>query len=151
MILEAKRRACFISAYLLKLDGHPHGVVREGSSVGEMKVRCLGRQRLSFRDVGGVWKTNLILKQFGGRRVGRACPRGFFSSEWDLDLSIGACLLTPSAREYEVRHGKQVVARVERVGVCCPGWRVRGRRSLVDTDLILVGLVYQTITKNSGE
>ena len=41
----------------------------------------------------------------------------------------------------KVRQGGRLIAKVEGIGLCARGWRVTGKRPLVDTDLLLVGLI----------
>jgi hypothetical protein len=49
-----------------------------------------------------------------------------------------------------VVQGGRHLAEINRVGVCNRGWAVRDDGSLLETDLLFIGLIYHTILRRNA-
>jgi hypothetical protein len=145
--LEARAPSCFSSTYVLKADGRPIGKF-EGRWFSEsLDIHLTGRRKLAFEKLGWLGSEFVLKNEEQEAYVGHADRAGFFTSSWNLDLSIGPAELAKAGwfdTGYEVRQRDKVVGRVDRIGWCERGWIVEGRGLQVE-DLLLVGLVYQTV------
>jgi len=148
MILTARQEHCFTSHHLLTLDGKPAGSYNGRWFSEGLDVSLLGQRSLRFQNrafFGSDFclqddKTNVILAE--------GVPSGWFSSPWNLELSLGPCRL-----QYEgwftlsmavVREGT-TIARVDRLGWCEAGWQASGGQVTTLEDLLLVGLIFQIL------
>jgi hypothetical protein len=152
MRLDAEAASCFSSTFVLKLDGRPAGKF-EGRWLGEgIDLSLLERRRLRFEKVGWVGSRFRLMAEDGESPVAEADRSGFFTSGWDLTLSVGPAQMVRAGwftTGYVVRRGGEDVALVDRAGVCARGWFVEGA-GLREEDLILIGLVYHTIKRRES-
>jgi hypothetical protein len=147
MRLEARAASCFSSTYVLKADGRPVGKY-EGRWFSEsLDIHLTGRRKLAFEKLGWFGSEFVLKSEEPDAYLGHADRAGFFTSGWNLDLSVGAAELVRAGwfdSGYEVRQRGQVLGRVDRIGWCERGWKAHGGGLQVE-DLILVGLVYHIV------
>jgi hypothetical protein len=152
MLLEAEPPSCFSSTFVLKLDGRPIGK-SEGRWMSEgLDLELLGRRRLRFEKVGWLGSHFQLVAEGQPSPLGEADRSGLFTSTWDLTLSIGPAQMVREgwfASAYLVQRGGMQVARVDRTGACSRGWVAEGS-GLKEEDLLLIGLVYQTIKRRAA-
>src|SRR5262249_27750794 len=106
------------------------------------------RRHLQFRKVGWLGSQFELIDTTWKQLLGSCGRSGFFTSSWDLNLSIGPGRLERAdwfSTAYEFKQGAQIQARVNRQGWCERGWFVDGNDALRKEDLLLIGLVYQVI------
>jgi hypothetical protein len=148
MFLQAKAANCFSSTFILRRNGTRIGKY-DGRWFSECQdIHLTGRRTLQFRKIGWLGSEfELVTADEEQAIVGHACRSGLFTSSWDLELSIGAARLGRMAFNtmYELVQDRISLARVDREGACRRSWIVDGAGTLQDEDLLLIGLVYQTI------
>jgi len=147
MKLEAEARGCWGTRFALRLDGSPWGDV-VGRGFGDAaEVRLLGRRRLAFQRRGFLSGTYRLLDE-DGTELGAGWQSGFFGSKWAVRLSCGEGTLV-SAGVFNTGFRLLVegvgVASAGEIGWCNRGWWVSGGDPLDACDLLLVGLMYNTI------
>jgi len=152
MILQAEPASCFSSTFVIKLDDHAIGKI-EGRWFGEsLEIALLERRRLTFEKVSWLSSHFRLLAEDEPNPIGEATRSGLFTSGWDLTLSIGSAHLVREgwfATAYAIKAGDETLGRVDRIGVCSRGWTVEAN-GLKEEDLLLIGLVYQTIKKREA-
>jgi hypothetical protein len=147
MILEARAENCFSQTHVLKINGQAVGKF-EGRFFSEsLDLALTGLRRFKF-EKSGYFSSQFQLKDAdSGATLTEAQPAGMFRSGWVLQLASGPADFKKAgffSSAYEVRDGAQVLARVDRLGMCERGWRVDGG-SLEAPDLLTVGMVYHVI------
>jgi hypothetical protein len=152
MLLEAEAANCFASTFVLKLDGRPIGKF-EGRWLSEgIDLALVERRRLRFEKVGWLGSQFQLIAEGDEEPIAGADRAGVFTRSWDLVLSFGRAQMVREgwfATGYAVQRGGDEVARVDRTGLCSRGWFVEGHH-LREEDLILIGLVYQTIRRREA-
>jgi hypothetical protein len=153
MILEARAASCFSSTFVLKIDGRAIGKF-EGRWFSEsLDIFLTGRRQLQFEKQSWL-SSQFVLKDAGADDVlGQAGRSGVFTSAWDLLLSNGSAKMARAgwfASAYQVQQGDEILAQVDRAGICERGWQVESDDSLPEEDLILIGLVYQIIRQRES-
>ena len=155
MILEGRGENCFSSTHVLKLNGQAIGKI-EGRFFSEgLDLSLTGRRHLKLDKAG--WLTSHFQLKDGETDavLVDAKPAGIFTSAWDLTLSCGPAELRRAgffSSAYDVRQDKQILATVNRLGMCERGWRVtKIGEQLEAPDLILVGLIYHIILKRQQQ
>ncbi len=146
MRLEARSPNCFSSVYVLKRDGRPIGEFRSRWFSESIDVRLTGRRGLTLAKIGWLGSQFQLIDAGEETVVGTARRAGLFTSAWELDLGSGPAELVSAGwfnTAYLVSRDGLELARVNRAGVCEGGWYVQG--ALDEAEMILVGLVYQTI------
>lgn len=148
MILEARSAGCCTWAFVLTIDGRPHGRF-EGQFFSEnLSIDLTERRHFEFRKTSWMG-SQFELVDLAHEEVVAWCDRsGLFTSSWDLSLSVGAGQLVHTGwfqTSYDFMLGDESLARVDRLGVCEWGWNVDGAGVLKDEDLLMIGLVYHTI------
>lgn len=153
MQLEARAAHCFSSTFVLKLDGHATGKF-EGRWFSEtLDVALTERRRLQFHKTGWLGSGFILQDPERETTLGRAERGGFFTSRWDLVVSTGAGTLERAGwfdSAFVFRQNQEILARVNRLGVCERGWLVEGVGGLTDEDLLLIGLVYHTLREREA-
>jgi hypothetical protein len=155
MILEARAENCCSSTYVLKLNGHAIGSMTGRFWSEGLDLALTGRQRLKL-DKASWLSSHFQLKDAESDEVlVDARPAGMFSSAWELTLSTGPATLARAgffASSYEIHRGKELLGRVDRLGICERGWRVeKVSEELTAPDLILVGLLFHIIKKRQEQ
>jgi hypothetical protein len=148
MILEARAQNCCSATHLLKLDDRPCGSFDSFWFAEGFEVQLLGRRRWRFEKAGWLSGEFLLKDADSGEVVGRAVPAGFFTSAWDLELSIGAAKLVSAGwfqSAYRLQQDGNVHAEVDRLGFCERGWKAVNTGALSESDLLLAGLIYHVI------
>lgn len=147
MILEARPARWLDSTLVLKRNDQPIGQCTRRWFSENRDIALRGHRQLAFEKTN--WSSHFVLKDaVSDRPFGAADRSGWLTSTWDLELSVGpahlvrAGWLTPSS---VVRQGDTILARVDRLGLCRRGWSIQSEAALTEEDLILIGLVYQTI------
>jgi len=152
MLLQAEATSCFSSTFVLKLDGQAIGKI-EGRWLGEsLDISLLERRRLTFEKVSWMGSHFRLLAEGESNPLGEATRSGIFTSGWDLTLSIGSAQMVREgwfATAYAIKAGDVSVGHVDRLGACTRGWTVEAT-GLKEEDLILIGLVYQTVKKREA-
>lgn len=147
MRLEAEARGCWGTRFALRLDGSPWGdVVGRGFGEGA-EVRLLGRRRLTFKRQGFLRATYRLVDE-DGTQLGAGWQGGWVGTRWTVQLSCAEGTLV-SAGVFNTGfrlliEGVQVASAGE-IGWCSRGWWVQGGSPLDACDLLMVGLVYNTI------
>jgi hypothetical protein len=148
MILEARAANCFAWTFVLKLDDRPIGKY-EGQWFSEnLTVHLTERRHLEFRKISWIGSQFQLVDLAVEEVVGECDRSGIFTSSWDLSVSTGLGQLVKPGwfdTSYEFVQEDEVLARVDRLGWCEPGWIVDGADILPDEDLLLIGLVYHII------
>jgi hypothetical protein len=148
MILEARAASCFSSEYVLKINDRPIGKCSGRWFSENVEAQLIERRRLEFRKVGWFGSQFELVDFSDGEVVAGADLAGLFTSAWNVRLSIGPGSLQSAGwfdTAYELVQGSERVARVDRVGACERGWIVDGGDILTDEDLLMLGLIYQTV------
>lgn len=148
MMLEARAANCFSSKFVLKVDGRPIGMFQRRLFGENLDVDLTERRHLQFRKVGWLGSQFELVDPIHKQPLGSCDRGGFFTSGWDLNLSVGAGRLEKAgwfSNAYEFKQEAQVQARVDRLGWCDRGWLVDGNDILTQEDLLLIGLIYQVI------
>jgi hypothetical protein len=146
MMLEARSRSCFSSAYVLKLDGRPVGEYAGRFWTSVIDVRMVGRRRFRFDRRGWLSSRYRLVDSGTGREVDVAEPAGWLTSAWTLQLADGPASMVSAGwctPAYRVMRGGIALGEVDTIGTCESGWYARGRLAL--PDLLIVGLIYHTI------
>lgn len=150
MILEARAASCFSQTYVLKVDGRPIGKF-EGRWFSEsLDIAMTGRRHLTFEKIGWLSSEFVLKSEEPEAYLGHADRAGIFTSSWNLDLSVGPAELARSGwfdSGYDIKHGEQILGKVDRIGWCERGWQATDRGGLRVEDLLLVGMVYQTVLR----
>ncbi|MEX0655749.1 MAG: hypothetical protein WD534_03245 [Phycisphaeraceae bacterium] len=147
--LQARSPHCFSSTYVLHLDGRPHGEF-VGRMFGEgFNASMAGRQRLAFHRSNWIGSHMTLTDEASGQVLGTADRAGFFTSAWDLSLTSGPAQLVSAGifhTGYEITNSSGRIGTVTQIGMFEGGWTVTDHSgTLRDTDLLVVGLTYQTI------
>ena len=147
MILEARAENCFSQTHVLKINGQAVGKF-EGRFFSEgLDLALTGLRRFKF-EKSGFFSSHFQLIDAETRAVlTEGQPAGMFRSGWVLKLASGPADLKKVgffSSAYAAYDGGQVLARVDRLGMCERGWRVDGG-SLEAPDLLTIGLVYHVI------
>jgi hypothetical protein len=153
MMLEAISPSCLSDLYVLKLDGRPFGEYRGRWFSESVEVRLTSRRRLSLEKAGWMGSRFALADSADGRVLAEADRSGLFTSAWDVRLSTGPARLVSAGwfnTGFQVFQGGRAMAEVNRVGLCNGGWTVQDDGRLQDTDLLLIGLVYQTILRRNA-
>jgi hypothetical protein len=154
MRLEGEAANCFSTRFVLKLDDRPFGKF-EGRWFGEsLDVQLLERRKLIFRKKGAFTSEFDLVDTEGDKVLGRARRSGFFTSAWDLFLGAGEVKLVKVGwfgSSYQVTGNGEVLATVHRLGACSQSWEVESSAPLSDTDLLLIGLVFQVIQRRQAQ
>jgi hypothetical protein len=148
MLLEARAANCFSAKFVLKVDGRPFGVFHGRWFSECLDIDLTERRHLQFRKVGWLGSQFELIDTTFKQLHGGCSRSGFFTSSWDLNLSVGPGRLERAdwfSAAYEFKQGARVQARVNRLGWCERGWLVDGEDALRQEDLLLIGLVYQVI------
>ena len=154
MILEARAESCFSSTHVLKINGQAVGKF-EGRFFSEgLDLALTGLRRFKFEKLG-FFTSQFQLKDAETDAVlAEASPAGIFSSTWTMKLASGPAELRKDGwfkSAYELWHGHNVAARVDRLGMCERGWQVNASADLQAPDLLVVGLVYHIIRKRQDQ
>jgi hypothetical protein len=154
MRLEGQAANCFSSRFVLKIDDRPFGKL-EGRWFGEgLDVQLLERRKLIFRKKGMFTSEFELVDSEGDKVLGSARRSGFFTSAWDLTFSAGEGKLVKVGwfgSSYQVTGNGEVLATVHRVGACSQSWEVESSAPLIETDLLLIGLVFQVIQRRQAQ
>jgi hypothetical protein len=154
MILEARAEGCFSSRFVLKVNRRATGKF-EGRWFSESQdVYLTERRRLEFRKVGWLGSQFELVDPGHDELLGTCQRSGFFTSSWDLEVSIGPGVLERAGwfdSAYEFQQDSEVLARVDRLGWCERGWVVESYDALVVEDLLLIGMVYHTIQQREAQ
>jgi len=154
MILEARAEDCCSTTHVLKINGQAIGSMTGRFWSEGLDLALTGRQRLKL-DKSGWLTSQFQLKDAESDEVlVQASPIGMFSSGWSLKLVSGPATLERAgffATGYEIRRGKELLGRVDRLGLCERGWRVeKVSQELTAPDLILVGLLFHIMQKRQA-
>ena len=153
MILEARAENCFSQTHVLKINGQAVGKF-EGRFFSEgLDLALTGLRRFKFEKSGFFTSHFQMLDGDTGAVLTEAQPAGVFTSGWVLKLVGGPADMKKAgffSSAYEVRDGGQVLARVDRLGMCERGWSVDGG-SLEAPDLLTIGLVYHIVMKRQQQ
>jgi hypothetical protein len=145
MILEARAESCWSSTHVLKINGQAVGKF-EGRFFSEgLDLALTGLRRFKFEKTGYFTSQFELKDADTGVVLTDAELAGIFTSTWKLTLAGGPAELTKAgffSSAYEVREGRHVLARVDRLGMCERGWRVDADDSLQAPDLLTIGLIY---------
>jgi hypothetical protein len=155
MILEARAEDCCSTTHVLKINGQAIGSMTGRFWSEGLDLALTGRQRLKL-DKASWLSSHFQLKDAETDEVlVEARPVGMFSSGWNLKLASGPATLGRAgffATGYEIRRGKEVLGRVDRLGLCERGWRVeKTSDELTAPDLILVGLLFHIMQKRHAQ
>jgi hypothetical protein len=148
MILEARAASCFSSEYVLKINDRPIGKSSGRWFSEDVEVQLTQRRCLEFRKIGWFGSQFDLVDFSDGEVVARADRAGMFTSAWEVRLSVGPGLLQCAGwfdTAYVFVQDGDTLARVDRVGLCERGWIIDGGDILKDEDLLMIGLLYQTI------
>ena len=153
MILEARSRSCFANDYVLKLADASIGTFQARALSEQVDVR-LGRRRLLRFEKHSFFGSRLTLTDTTtGSIVAEADRAGTFTSAWDLRLSNGPARLVSAGMfnsGWVVEHAGHPMAEVNRLGMCDGSWYVNSHDVLAETDLIFIGLTYNTILRRNA-
>ena len=148
MILEARSAGCFSWTFVLKVNDRAIGKFESQWLSENRTIDLIERRHLEFRRTSWLG-SQFELVDLADEEVVAWCDRaGLFSSSWDLNLSTGAGQLVHCGwfnTAYEFIQDGEALARVDRLGWCESGWTVDAGDVLKNEDLIMIGLVYQTI------
>ncbi len=151
MILQARAASCWSRALVLKRNDHPIGTCTGRWFSESRDIELTGRRQLVFEKT--TWLSQFVLMDTAsGRPLGAAESSGWFAKNWNLELSMGPARLVRKGwfwRGYVVEQGDAILARVDPLGLWERGWSVTSDAALPEEDLILIGLVYQTILRRA--
>ena len=154
MLLEALSPSCWSDLYVLKLEGRPWGEYRGRWFSECVDIDLTGRRQLRLEKVGWLGSRFVLTDSTDGRILAEADRSGLFTSAWDLRLSDGQPARLVSAgwlnTGYRVAQDGQIIAEISRVGLCNGGWAIEASRSLQETDLLFIGLIYHTILRRNA-
>jgi len=148
MLLEAKAANCFSSKFALKVNGRMSGMFQARWFSESLDVDLTERRHLQFRKVGWLGSQFELVDPLCKQILGSCDRSGFFTSGWNLNLSVGPGRLERAGwlnSAYEFKQGAQVHARVDSLGWCEKGWIVDGNDPMTQEDLLLIGMIYQVI------
>jgi hypothetical protein len=147
--LQAKAENCFSSRYVLHGDGRAIGSCQGKVFSEGVEIHLTGQRRLLFAKDGWFSSTFNLTDAAGEQALGQASNEGWVTTKWALQSSAGPLELTSQgmfSQECAVTLDDQVVMRLERLGACQRGWVVHDlTQGFALSDLLLAGLVYQTI------
>lgn len=150
MMLEALSPSCWSDHYVLKLDGRLWGEFRGRWFSESVDIHLTGRRQFHLKKAGWSGSRFALTDTADARILAEADRSGLFTSAWDLRLSNGLAQLISAGwfnTGYQVVQGGRTLAEINRVGLCNGGWAVRDGGSLQETDLLFIGLIYQTILR----
>ena len=150
MILEARASSCFSYPYVLKLDGRAVGKFDGRWFSESLDIHLTGRRKLIFEKIGWGGSEFVLKSEEPDAFFGHAKRAGFFSSQWNLDLSAGPIELVHAgwfSSSYEIKQGERTIGNVDRLGWCERGWQAQAAGVASMEDLLLIGMVYQTIQR----
>jgi hypothetical protein len=153
MMLEALSPSCWSDLYVLKLDGRPWGEYRGRWFSESVDIRLTGRRQLRLKKAGWLGSRFGLTDSADGSVLAEAERSGLFTSAWDLRLSNGPARLVSAGwfnTGYRVVQGGRILAEVNRVGFCNGGWAIEDGKSLSETDLLFIGLIYHTILRRNA-
>lgn len=154
MILEARASDCFSTTHVLKINGQAIGSFQGRFWSEGLDLALTGRQRLKLDKAGWLTSHFQLKDAESDETLVEARPIGMFSSGWDLTLASGPATLERAGffkSAYEIRRNREVLGRVDRLGICERGWRVeKFADELTAPDLILVGLLFHIIQKRQA-
>lgn len=146
MLVEGHAAHCFSHRHVVKLDDRPFGEYFTRWFGEGVDIRLLERQRLYLRKESW-WPSRFVLRDGEGNVLAKAKAAGMLTNAWDLTLGTGPASLVPAgwlSSAYTVRQDGQAIAEVDSMG-CCGQWHVMTKGGNSPTDLLFVGLIYQTI------
>jgi hypothetical protein len=85
--------------------------------------------------------------------LGKASLKSMFSRTWELKLSFGSVELKPQgwlSAKYQVNQGSRTLTEIKRTGFFKAGWILLDGGVLSETDLLLVGLICETIQRRAA-
>jgi hypothetical protein len=148
MLLEARAVNCFSSTFALKLDGRPFGKFQRRTFSESFEIDLTERRHLQFRKLSWAGSKFEFIDTLQNQILGSCNPSGFFTSGWDLNLSVGPGRLERVGwfnSTFEFKQDARVQASVNGLGWRDRGWVVNGADALSQEDLLLIGMVYQVI------
>jgi hypothetical protein len=148
MNLEARNEDCCSHTFVLKINGQAVGKL-EGRWFSEgLDVALTGQRRFKFENKNWL-SSHFQMKDAESEVVlADAKPAGFFSSAWNLNLSVGEAQFKKAGfwkSAWDVIQGTTKLATIDRLGMCERGWLLQNLSDLPASDVLLIGLVYQLI------
>ena len=153
MMLEALSPSCWSDLYILKLDGLAWGEYRGRWFSECVDIHVTERRRFRLEKAGWLGSRFTLTDTEDGRILAEADRSGPFTSTWDMRLSSGLARLVSAGwfnTGYRVVRAGQVLAEINRVGLCGSDWAVRDDGWLQKTDLLFIGLIYHTILRRNA-
>ena len=153
MNLTSRARGWWGATHALSIDGQPWG---------QFKPRFWG-QGFAITIGGHEWaltvhgwpRPTYELIDHEQRSVARAQRAGFWRSHWQVDLSIGPCVLRSRGwlgRRYELTQDGTVGAEITSLGMWRGGWVVTAHDpALSPADLLLLLLVRQKVNQHAQQ
>jgi hypothetical protein len=152
--LEARSPNCFSRFYVLKLQGRAIGEFEWRRFNAGIDIRLTKRRRLHLQKSSVYGSDFKLTDSTNGEILASAQRSGYYSSVFDLQLSACNAQLVPAGfgkSGYNVIRDGTVIANTNFIGFCEGSWFVDSLHSLIDTDVILVGLIFHTILRgNTG-
>ncbi len=146
MLLEGRPAGWMTSNVELLLNGRSLGSVRARWFSEGLDLDLSGHQ---VRFERAAWlRSHFVLKDVEGNELGSAKLTGFFGLRWEMSLKSGDAVLERAGwftSDYVLRQGGAITATVGLTGWFTRAWQVHANESLSAEDVLLVGLVYETI------
>ncbi len=137
----------------LKLDDRPFGDYQSKGWKEGREIALVDGRRLLLQREGWLGSQFSLLDHKDKRVLAKAALRGTFSRTWDLQLSIGTVEFKPQgwlSTAYQITQGSRHLAVLKRTGFFKSGWILEDGGFLNETDLLLVGLIFDTLQRRAA-
>ena len=152
MLLEGRPAGWITSNVELLLNGRSLGSVRARWFSEGMDLDLSGH-RVRFEKPSWL-RSHFVLKDAEGNELGSARLTGFFGRRWEMSLKSGDAVLERAGwftSDYVLRQSGTITATVGLTGWFTRAWQVHANESLSAEDVLLVGLVYETIRHRESQ
>ncbi len=137
----------------LKLNDQPWGDCKGRSWKGGLEIALADGRRFLLQKEHWFGNQLNLIDQKDRRILGKAFLKNVFRRTWELKLSFGSVELKPQgwlSAGYQVTQGSRNLAVLERTGFFKAGWILQDNGTLSETDLLLIGLIFETMRRRAA-